>query len=185
MTKQFTLPVHTIASAPEPARPILEQVGKRFGFIPNLIGIFANAPAALEGYLALSDQFSKTSLPPAVREVVLLTTARANGCEYCVAVHSMMAAMAKLPSQAIEAIRSDTPIADAALEAVRRLTRSIVVDRGHPAPAAVEAFLAAGFQPHQILEVLVGVTQKTLSNYTNHLAHTPLDAAFEAHRWTR
>ena len=33
------------------------------------------------------------------------------------------------------------------------------------------------------LEILVGVMLKTLSNYTNHLAHTPLDAVFAPNAW--
>lgn len=180
---ELRLPVHTIATAPDRSRPILEQIASKYGFLPNLMGVFAGAPAALQAYLAISEQFGQTSLPPLAREVVLLTTARANACHYCVAVHTMMASIAKLPHAAIEAIRNDTPIADPALESVRLLTRSIVVDRGHPSPDVVRGFLANGFQSNQILEVLVGVTLKTLSNYTNHLAHTPLDAAFAPHSW--
>lgn len=182
-TNDPSFPVHTIATAPDQARPILEQIGKKYGFVPNLMGVFAGAPAALATYLAINEQFAATSLPPLAREVVLLTTARANACHYCVAVHSILASMAKLPAQAIEAIRTDSPIAEPALEAVRRLTQSIVIERGHPSTEAVRGFLNAGFQSQQILEVLVGVTLKTLSNYTNHLAHTSLDAAFAAYRW--
>ncbi|MGE0397028.1 MAG: carboxymuconolactone decarboxylase family protein [Kofleriaceae bacterium] len=177
------LPIHSLKTAPDSSRPILEQVGKKYGFVPNLMGVFANAPVALQTYIAISEQFGQTSLPPLAREVVLLTTARANACHYCVAVHSMIASMAKLPAAAIEAIRNDEAIADPALEAVRLLTRSIVIDRGHPDPEVVRGFLANGFQSSQVLEVLVGITLKTLSNYTNHLAHTPLDTAFTPHSW--
>ena len=35
-----------------------------------------------------------------------------------------------------------------------------------------------------ILEVLVGVTMKTLSNYTNHIVDTPLDEQFAAFAWS-
>ncbi len=178
-----SFPVHTIATAPDRAKPTLEKIAQKYGFIPNLMGVFASAPSALEAYLAISDQFGKTSLPADAREVVLLTTARVNECRYCVAVHSAMAAMAKVPSDVIEAIRADRAISDPKLDAVRRLTRAIVVTRGWPTDADVQPFLAAGFQSAQILEILVGVTLKTLSNYTNHIAHPPLDAAFASNSW--
>ncbi len=182
-TPTASFPVHTLASAPTASKPLLERVATKYGFVPNLLAVLAEAPAALQGYLGLSQQFSESSLSPADRDVVLLTVARANGCHYCVAVHSMMATMAKLPAPTIAAIRDDRPIDDAALEALRLVTRAIVLDRGHPSDDLVARFLAAGYKPHQLLEVLVGVALKTLSNYTNHLAHTPLDAAFAAHRW--
>ncbi|MEQ1736734.1 MAG: hypothetical protein ABL886_10095 [Rhodoglobus sp.] len=57
----------------------------------------------------------------------------------------------------------------------------------HEHPAAdheIARFVAAGYQPAQVVEVLVGVMLKTLSNYTNHLAITPLDGVFEARAWT-
>jgi alkylhydroperoxidase family enzyme len=74
-------------------------------------------------------------------------------------------------------------IDDRGLEAVRGLAGAVVRKRGGLSDADLRAFLDAGHQPHQVLEVLVGVTLKTLSNYTNHLAHTPLDAAFAANAW--
>jgi len=178
-------PVHTIATAPDASKPVLDEVGRKFGFLPNLMGVFASAPAALQAYLGLSAQFAKTSLSPEGREVVLLTAARANECGYCVAVHSTTAAMAKVAPAVVAAIREDRPIADAKMEALRRLTSAFVEKRGWLTDADLEQFFRAGYQPAHVLEVLVGVTLKTLSNYTNHIADTPLDAAFEAKRWER
>lgn len=178
-------PVHTIATAPEASKPVLDEVGRKYGFLPNLMGVFASAPAALQAYLGLSAQFAKTSLSPEGREVVLLTAARANECGYCVAVHSTTAAMAKVASGVVESIRDDRPIADPKLEALRRLTSAFVTKRGWLTDADLEQFLSAGYQPVHVLEVLVGVTLKTLSNYTNHIADTPLDAAFAPKHWDR
>jgi alkylhydroperoxidase family enzyme len=47
----------------------------------------------------------------------------------------------------------------------------------------VNDFLNAGFTPQQALEVVLGIGLKTLSNYTNHLADTPLDEAFAGRAW--
>jgi len=180
----MTLEVHDIASAPEAARPVLESVQKKYGFLPNLYRVFAAVPAALESYLAVSDQFARTSLTDAEKNVVLLAASRENGCNYCVAVHSTVAGMQGVPDHVVRSTRDDKPIDDARLEGLRTLTRAIVVKRGWLDPEDVKAFVAAGFREEQILEVLVGVTLKTLSNYTNHVAQTPLDDAFKAQAWS-
>jgi len=98
--------------------------------------------------------------------------------------HSVAAEMQKVPGNVIEAIRTDQPIQDARLEAPRRFTTAIVEQRGWASETDVEACLDAGFTNAQILEVIVGVSFKTLSNYTNHIADTPLDKAFAPRAWT-
>lgn len=178
-------PVHTQESAPEQARAALDAVASTFGFVPNLLGVMAASPAAAEAYLALSGIFEKkTSLTPIERLIVLLTVSRYHECHYCMAAHSMISAMQKIPAEITDAIRQDRPIADPKLEALRRLVSAIVEHRGRPSEQALRAFYDAGYKPAQVLDVLVGVTQKTLSNYTNHIADTPLDASMEPYAWS-
>ncbi|MCI0405370.1 MAG: carboxymuconolactone decarboxylase family protein [candidate division Zixibacteria bacterium] len=175
--------VHTPETAPEGSKNTLNQTKKALGFIPNLFGTFAEAPAALNGYAALSEQFDKTSLSPAERQVVLLATSFENECHYCMAVHSTLAKMVSVPADTIRALREGRPIQDARLEGLRQFVRKLVQKRGWVSGEDVQAFLNAGYRQPQILEVLVGVTLKTLSNYTNHIAQTPLDPAFEPAKW--
>ncbi|TAK17213.1 MAG: carboxymuconolactone decarboxylase family protein [Acidobacteria bacterium] len=176
--------VHTVDTAPTAARDTLAQVAKAYGFLPNLMAVMAEAPALLEAYPAMIGLFNQTSLTPAERQLVLLTTSVENGCRYCVAAHTVIAAMQQVPNDVVRAIRNDQPILDVRLEAVRRLTSRIVAARGHLTPAETAAFLSAGYTQAQILEVVLGVGVKTLSNYANHVAETPLDAAFAHAAWT-
>lgn len=178
---------HTPESAPEGAGPALAQSKARLGFVPNLYAGLANAPAALEGYLAVSAAFEHASLSPAERQVVLLTTSVRNGCTFCVAAHSMIAKkMAGVPQAVVQALRDDRDPPDVRLAALAAFTRAVVDQRGwvKDSPAWAQ-FLQAGYTPAQALEVVLGVTQKTLSNYANHLLDTPLNPAFEADRWSR
>jgi len=177
--------VHTIETAPEGARDELEKARDRYGFVPNLLGVMAEATALLRGYLGLMRQFEESSLTPTERQVVLLATSHENGCAYCVAAHSVIAEMRKVPADVISAIRDGVPIADPGLEALRCFTRAVVVGRGHPDAAALERFIAAGHDRAKVLEVVLGVGVKTLSNYTNHIAETPLDAAFAPAKWDK
>lgn len=176
--------IHDENSAPDQARPTLALARKQLGFVPNLYGVLAESPQALAAYQGLADQFQRSSLPDAARHVVWLTASRQNGCTYCVAAHCAMAAAAGLDKSAIEAVREDKPIDSVELEAVRRFTMQVVDSRGWVAHEDVQALLDAGFTRRHLLDILTGVTQKTFSNYTNHLAHTPLDAALTYHAWS-
>ena len=177
-------PVHTIDTAPDAARPTLEAALKGYGFVPNLLGMMANAPALVSGYASLSRIFDETSLTPAERQVVLLTTSFENACAYCMAAHSTIAAMQRIPAGVVDALRSGDSLPDDRLEALRRFTVAVVNTRGWPTTDVVQAFLDAGFGSQQVLEVVLGVSLKTLSNYANHLAETPVDGAFSSAAWT-
>jgi uncharacterized peroxidase-related enzyme len=176
--------VHALETAPEGAKDVLASARKAYGFLPNLLAVMAEAPALLQAYRALVDLFDETSLTPSERQVVLLTTSYENGCEYCVAAHSVIAGMQRVPEDVVQAVRRGKPIADRKLEALRRFTTAVVTSRGRPSEAETAEFLNAGYANAQILEVVLGVGVKTLSNYTNSIADTPLDQAFAKAAWS-
>lgn len=180
----MNFPIHNVESAPEAAHKMLNGVNSAFGFIPNMIGGMASAPALLEGYTSLSGIFDKTSFNATERQVILLTTSRFNECHYCMAAHSAIAGMQGVDSDVVAALREDRPIADARLQALRLFARQLVEKRGWVDEQEIASFLAAGFNAGQVLEVILGVGVKTLSNYANHLLDTPVDAAFETHAWS-
>jgi AhpD family alkylhydroperoxidase len=173
----------TIESAPEKSKPILQNVGKAFGFIPNLMATFANNPSVLEGYLALDDVFEKGSFTPVERQLILLSASVENNCDYCTAAHSTIAkGFLHAAPEIVSAIRNGAPIADKKTDPLVHLTREIVRERGFVKQATVEAFLSAGYRKEQIMELLLGVALKTISNYLDHISPTPLDQAFEAEK---
>lgn len=179
-----TFPVHTRESAPEASRPLLDTAAQTFGMVPNLMGVLATAPAALGSYLSVTGELEGSSLTPVEQQVVLIATSAENRCEYCVSVHSTVANMVKMPAEALEALRAGRDPEDARLGALAGFTRHVVEERGWVDMAELEAFLSAGFSEQQVLEVVTGVALKTISNYTNHIAGTPLDGAFESQRWS-
>lgn len=181
----MSLKILSVENAPEGSKAILEGYKNKLGFVPNLMGVMASSPPVIEGYAALSQLFEKTSFTPAERQVVLLEVSAANGCGYCVAAHTAIAKMQGVADAVVAAVRGAENIPDAKLQALRAFTRSVVETRGYPVEAEKKAFFAAGYGPTQILEVLLGVAMKTLSNYVNHAAETPLDAAFESARWNQ
>jgi len=179
--KEFT--VFSLEQAPEGSREVLTQVKKQFGFVPNLMGVLAHAPATLSAYVSLSDLFSRSSLSPVEQQVVLLTVSIENDCRYCVAAHSLGSKMTGVPADVLTGLRSGTLLAGAKLQALREFTLKMVQSRGRLSDADMQAFTAAGYNQQNVLEVILGVAMKTISNYTNHVAGTPLDRAFQSEEW--
>ncbi len=175
--------VHTTETASQPAAELLKKAEEKYGFVPNILGVMAEAPPILKAYMTLAGIFGETSFTETERQIVLLSTSLSNECEYCMAAHSAMANMQNVPDEVVSAIRNNDPIEDSKLEALRRLTQEIADTRGNPSEKTVKAFLDAGYEQEQILEIILGVGFKTLSNYTNHIAETPLDDAFKSTEW--
>lgn len=181
-----TFNFHTSETAPAAARPLLASAKQKFGFVPNLYAGLANAPVALEAYFALSAAFAKTSLTAIERQVVQLTVSEINGCEFCVAAHSVIAKkIAGVPHHIVAALREHRAPDDPKLGALWAFTAAVVQQRGWVrSTPELERFIAAGYTKEQALEVILGVTEKILSNYANHLLQSPLNPAFESERWT-
>lgn len=177
---------HTVASAPNGARPVLEGAQKSLGFVPNLYARLAESPAALNAYIDLGKRFESSALSPTEQQVVSISASVLNGCEFCVAAHSVIAKnMVGVDAAIVDGLREGRPLADEKLEALATFTRAVVSERGWVAGPVTDAFIAAGFTPQQALDVVLGVTMKTLSNYANHLTETPVNEQFASEAWRR
>jgi len=171
----------TVATAPEASKPILENIQKGYGFVPNLMATFATSPAVLQGYLAMDASFEKGTFTPVERQLILLAASEENKCGYCAAAHSTIAkAFLHAPAETIDAVRDGKPLADKKQNALVNLVREIVRERGFASSATVNAFLAAGYEKPQLMELLLGVALKTVSNYLDRLSPATLDQAFAA-----
>ena len=182
---KLTLPALTAETASPTASALLKGAQANYGFVPNMFTSMAHAPSLLSTYFHGFEQFRANSGFTAVeQEVVFLTISIENGCEYCVSAHSLVAdTMSKVPTEVTNALRDGKQVANIKLAALANFTRTMVVTRGLPSVADVAQFLAVGYTEMQILEVILAIAVKTISNYSNHLAHTPVDAAFASRVW--
>ncbi len=179
-----TYKIHNENTASTPAADLLKKAKEKYGFVPNLLGTMAESPALLKAYMTLAGIFDETSFSATEKQIVLLAVSLTNNCGYCMAAHSAIAGMQGVPEDVIKALRENIPIKDDKLEALRRLAQSMAETRGYPSENTVKNFLDAGYTQAQLLEVVLGVGVKTLSNYTNSIAKTPLDEAFKPAEWT-
>jgi len=180
---EFT--IHNLESAPESSKPLLEGSQKNFGMIPALHAVMAEAPGLLEGYKVIGELFQNSSFDNDELTVVWQTINVEHECHYCVPAHTAIAKSMKVSDDISNALRDETPLPNTRLEALRTFTLSVIRGRGQVEDNAVQAFLDSGFTKRQILEVVLGAAQKVMSNYTNHLAHTPVDSPFQPFAWQK
>lgn len=174
----------TLETSTGEAHALLETAKSKLGFVPNMYGYMAKLPPVLANYMSSYDAFrSQSGFTPAEQETVFLTISRVNGCTYCMAAHSMIAdKKSGVPAASLAALRSGEDLPDGKLQAVAAFTEVMVVSRGNPGKAAVDAFLEAGYTEQHILGIVLAIATKTFSNYVNHLAGTPVDQVFAAYR---
>ncbi|WP_445003371.1 carboxymuconolactone decarboxylase family protein [Halomonas mongoliensis] len=182
---KMQLAPQTLDTADARAKPLLEQANATLGFVPNMYEGMAKAPGVLDTYQHGYALFREESaFTPPEQEVVFLTISRLNGCGYCMSAHSMLAdKMSQVPADVLAAIRSGQPIPDERLAALAEFTRVMFETHGMPNQGDVKAFLDAGFEEQQVLQIVLALAVKTLSNYANHVNHPELDDAFAGHAW--
>lgn len=176
---------YTEETAPDRAKHALEMTKRAFGMIPNLQTFMAESPALLNAYSEVWDIFHKqATLTPFEQQIVLLTASYENNCEYCMSGHSFLAKKAGVDATTLKELRAGLPLTDARLQVLRAFAGKMVRDRGWVSENDVAEFLNAGFSKAQVFEVITGVALKAMSNYTNHITHTPLDAFMAGTKWT-
>ena len=181
----MNFPLLDQTTAPDSAHDALATTQKNFGMIPNLEKVMASAPPLLKGYATLWDLFDTTTLTPIERQVVYLTANFENECNYCVPWHSLLAKKVGMNASDINALRSGARLSDPKLEALQTFTRTLIANRGKATIAELQAFFDAGYSDVQVLEVILGLAVKLMSNFTNSIAGTPLDKEVEGLRWQK
>lgn len=177
--------LHTVETAPEGAKEVLEQLQKQNGMVHNLYAVMAEAPEVLKSYLQLGQIINQTSFNSIEKNVIWLTINYTNNCHYCMAIHTLVANMQKVPENIVKALRENEPINDTKLETLRQFTVSMVDKKGWATEAEINNFIATGYSKKHVLELILMIAQKTISNYVNHIADTPLDEISKPYKWKK
>jgi AhpD family alkylhydroperoxidase len=141
--------------------------------VPNLYATLAHSEHALEAYLAF--QGAKSSIKGKAREVVNLVVSEVNACEYCLAAHTVIGVMVGLKPEQILEVRGGTASFDPKLDALARLVKNIAQTRGHADPSLVDAFLEAGWTLENLVDAIVVIGDKTVTNYLHATTRVPVD----------
>lgn len=176
------LTIHSQETAPQDSRERLANAQKANGFLPNLIGVLANAPTALETYQVVGGINARTGLTAEEREVIQITAATLNGCGFCVAGHTALSRKKlQMPEPVIQALREVSALEDPRLNALARFTVAVMENKGNVDDDQLQAFFDAGYEQANALDVVLGVSLATLCNYANNLARTPINPELQPH----
>jgi AhpD family alkylhydroperoxidase len=175
--------VHTVETAPQGSKPLLQNLQSALGMIPNLAASMSESPELLKGFLSIRQIFYAGTFSPGEVQVLALTNAFENGCRYCMALHSAFALEAGISKEAVEALRAGRSPQEPTLNALSEFSRALVKRRGHVSDDELRRFFAAGYSTAQALEVVLGVAVSILPNFAHHITQCPLDGAFSAHVW--
>ncbi|UTW05253.1 carboxymuconolactone decarboxylase family protein [Amphritea atlantica] len=174
------LTIHTLETAPEASKPLLQNSIRNFGSVPSLHGVMAESPVVLEAYQMLHKWFQESAFNAEELTVVWQTINVEHGCHYCIPAHAAIAKMMKVDDALTTALRNQQPMPSPQLQALHDTTLLIVRNRGRVSEDDIAAFYAAGYSQKHLLDIILGLAQKVMSNYINHLADTPIDERFAA-----
>jgi uncharacterized peroxidase-related enzyme len=156
------------------AQQLFTAVQAKLGIVPNLVRVLGNSPAALESYLGFSDALAGGVLSARIREQISLVVAETNLCGYCLSAHTYLGSKLGLSEAEIAGARraTATPVRD---DAVLKLARAIVLQRGEISDADLAAAKGAGLNDAELVEVVANVSLNIFTNYLNHVARTVVD----------
>ena len=170
-TRVFTIP--TKAEVSETNQSLFDNLQKGLGFVPNLYAYFAKSETALGDYLALQNR--KSTLRAKEREVINLVTSQINGCRYCQSAHTVIGKMNGFTDDQILEIRKGTASFDSKLDALAKFTASVVTNRGKATEESKNNFFAAGYTEANLIDVIIVVGDKIISNYIHNLTEFEID----------
>jgi uncharacterized peroxidase-related enzyme len=169
--KTFAVP--TRAEVSENNQAIFDSLQKNLGFVPNLYAYYAKNETALADYLTLQNR--KSTLRPKEREIINLVTSQINGCRYCQSAHTVLGKMHGLTEEQIMEIRKGTASFDKKLNALAQFTASMVENRGKVSQPAKNAFFEAGYTEANMIDVIIVVGDKMISNYIHNITQLEID----------
>jgi uncharacterized peroxidase-related enzyme len=176
--------VHTVDTASEASKPLLQNLNSAIGMVPHLAAAMAESPELLRGFLTIREIFYGGTFTTGEVQVLALTNAFENGCRYCMALHSAFALKAGVSTDTVDALRAGQSPREPRLKALSEFSRALVNKRGQVNDDDLQNVLAAGFSKAQALEAVLGVAVSILPNFAHHLTQCPIDEPFRAHAWT-
>ncbi len=181
---QIDLKPITLEKADKEQKPLLEKALKNVGMIPNMYENMVNSPGLMDTYTTGYQHLRNNSgFTPVEMEVIFLAVSVENKCEYCIAAHSFIADnFSKVPKEVTDAIRDGKIVPDTKLNALSEFSKVMLATRGNPSQDEVDAFTAAGYSHAHILEIILALAVKTISNYANHIFHTEIDEVFSSRK---
>ena len=171
--EKVTFEVPTRDQVSENNQAIFDNMLKAFGTVPNLYATFALNDTALADYLALQNR--KSTLSNKEKEVINLVVSQVNQCEYCLPAHTMISKMQGFTDEQILEIRRAAISFDDKFDALAKFVKETTVNRGRPSESAAEVLYAAGYTKANVIDIIIMIGDKIISNYLHNFTKIPVD----------
>lgn len=168
---KFNVPSRGEVSASN--QTIFDNLEKGLGFVPNLYAYYAKNDTALADYLALQNR--KSTLTAKEREIVNLVVSEYNGCRYCQSAHTLIGKMNGLSEDQVLEVRGGTAAFNEKLNALAVFTLSTISNRGRATEEAKTLFFEAGYTEVNMIDVVIVIGDKVISNFIHNLAGFEID----------
>lgn len=169
--EKFTVPTRENVS--ENNQALFDSLQKAVGFVPNMYAFFAHSPSALGDYLTLQNR--KNSLTSKEKEVINLVVSQLNGCNYCKAAHTAIGKMVGFTEEQTLEIRKANISFNPKLNALVKLAKEIVVNKGEVSEEIKENFFNEGYTTENLVDVVMTVGDKIITNYLFAIVKVPID----------
>jgi uncharacterized peroxidase-related enzyme len=164
----------SLDDAPASARSVIDKIGAQLGFVPNMFKTIASNPTVLEAVVTLQGTMSRV-LDAKTRHTIALAVSQANGCDYCLALHTYVSSeLSGMSSDDIDLARAGSSI-DPKRAAVARFAQQVVESRGQVSDADLAAVRSAGYTDPQILAIVTVAVQVLLTNFINNVNQTDVN----------
>jgi len=184
-TNMLKFEMYTIESAPQKSKAVLQTLQQAFGFIPNIAGAMAGSPMLINSFISVFQNAHSGGFTEDQLQTLLLTNAVTNASSWPVAFHTFLALKEGLDPADVEAIRAGRPPRNTQHAALSNLAKSLIEKRGHASEQTLHAFLDAGFNNEQVLDVINVVAASAITNYVANVTHPPLEESFQAYAWNQ
>lgn len=171
MSTKFTVPTREQQS--ENNLPTYDAIQKGLGFVPNLFATLGLSDNGLQHYISF--QNDKSSLSNKEKEVVNLVVSEVNNCKYCKAAHTAIGKMNGFTDDQALELRSGKASFNEKYDALVKLAKNITETRGHINQTFLENFLSAGYNQGNLVDVILQVGEKTITNYLHSITLIPVD----------
>ncbi|MEM6360576.1 MAG: carboxymuconolactone decarboxylase family protein [Bacteroidota bacterium] len=168
-----TFNVPTRDEVSENNQVIFDNLQKGLGFVPNLYATYTYSDTALGDYLALQNR--KSSLKAKEREIINLVVSQVNECAYCLAAHTALGKMNGFSDEQILELRTGEASFDTKFDALAKFVKDITINRSKPSSAVVDNLLAAGYNKENLVDIIVVIGDKIISNFIHGATQIPVD----------
>lgn len=158
----------------EEAQKTFDILKRASGKVPNLYATIGYSATALNSYMAYVQAQAKGSFHGKDREAIYLIVSQLNGCEYCLAAHTLSAIKNHWTEEETLQLRAGT-YPDPKWAAIYALIASVIENRGGATDALISGFFAAGYNETALIDLMVLINVMTFTNYVYRLTKIPID----------